>query len=55
MYKLYNLMGELMPILLREDGSIVCICSKECSEYKAYEAWLAEGNEPLPPDSVEGA
>ena len=35
------------------DGASVSLKRKDSTDYQEYLAWLAEGNEPLPPDEPE--
>jgi hypothetical protein len=53
-YKLYKTtFGKDAAIKQNEDGSLTSfIFDPENSDYKAYLAWLAEGNTPLPADEV---
>ena len=51
MYKLIKNIttGEINVVEKIEDRSFIPF-NLDCYEYQAYLAWLAEGNEPLPPD-----
>ena len=50
MYKLCPpILGEVRSIIRMEDGACIPVNS-ENTDYQAYLAWLAEGNQPLPAD-----
>jgi hypothetical protein len=53
MYKLINsqIDGELTCIKRLSDNAFIPI-NEQNTDYQAYLAWLAEGNEPLPADEV---
>lgn len=54
MYKLLKdkIRGTVRTVIRLEDNA--CIPMNEANtDYQAYLAWLAEGNEPLPPDEGE--
>lgn len=48
---MYKLMNTIYGVLIRrvEDGVFIP-ASEDNTDYQAYLAWLAEGNEPLPAD-----
>lgn len=51
-YKLYKTsLGQDAAIKTNENGSITSFLFDENNpDYQKYLAWIAEGNEPLPPD-----
>jgi hypothetical protein len=54
-YKLYKttLGNEVNVMRFNDDGSITSFSQNlDSTDYHAYLKWLAEGNEPLPPDEV---
>jgi hypothetical protein len=55
MYKLYkNSFGQDNIMRFNNDGSTTSFGQNPANtDYQAYLEWLAEGNEPLPPDSQE--
>jgi hypothetical protein len=56
MYKLLkNNEGTISGVLLtRQNGSLLCVpFALDNTDYQEYLKWVAEGNEPLPPDSQE--
>jgi len=50
-YKLFNFLGKTVSITRLSDGASIPLNSDN-TDYQAYLAWLAEGNEPLPADEV---
>ena len=56
MYKLIkNLQGEISSIFRLEDNAVIPFDLAN-TDYQQYLAWLAESNQPLPPDApAEGA
>ena len=56
MYKLYRSprTGEMVNVVIRlEDGAAIPFDPAN-TDYQAYLAWVAEGNEPEPADEVTG-
>jgi len=51
MYKLYknSLTGEISSVIRLSDSAYIPF-DEGNTDYQAYIKWLAEGNEPLPPD-----
>jgi hypothetical protein len=52
MYKEIKLKGELVGIQRLSDNAGIPL-ALDNTDYQEYLKWLAEGNEPLPPDSQE--
>lgn len=51
MYKLLaNPFGPINSVIRLSDGAIIPFDDGN-TDYQAYKAWLAEGNQPLPPDA----
>ena len=54
-YKLYTRLGKTIPdavCSVNEDGSSISfVLNADNPEEKAYLAWVAEGNEPLPAEN----
>jgi len=51
MYKLINRKNELVAIFRIADNSCIPL-DPDNTDYIAYLAWIAEGNEPLPADNT---
>ena len=51
MYKLATRQGEQWGVYRLEDGAFIPFADDN-TDYQAYLAWVAEGNEPLPADEV---
>jgi hypothetical protein len=47
-------MGLAQSVIRTTDGACIPFDPSN-TDYRAYLAWLAEGNEPLPPDEPPGA
>jgi hypothetical protein len=52
MYKLLNGLNGIAAAVLRSDGASIPFDPAN-TDYQEYLKWVAEGNEPLPPDSQE--
>lgn len=52
-YKLINGPNNKPISIMIVGGNVSFPLSEDCNYYQEYLAWLAEGNEPLPPDEPE--
>jgi len=52
MYKLRNLLGGIRDVIRTTDGACIPFDPAN-SDYQAYLAWIAEGNQPTPPDEEQ--
>ena len=51
MYKLFNFLGQEVSITRLSDGASIPF-NPDNTDYQAYLAWVAEGNEPLPAEEA---
>jgi hypothetical protein len=52
-YKQLQDKGELLPLVFRLSDNATIPFDPMNSDYQEFLRWVAEGNEPLPPDSQE--
>lgn len=52
MYKLSPLFNNTQTSVIRTTDGVCIPMNPDNTDYQAYLAWIAEGNEPLPADEV---